>query len=333
MASLKLISETDVVDPAIAGDPLQRQMHLPLRQGYFPMGFAVEVLTNSEQVLTAAEASWGFWKHSNFAEPSLQMEIAVTGQGRGTSPPAPIYRGRRNIVSLVADAENYAVCDQNQGFAFAWLNEDALADAHYLRYHFLEGMVLTMLAARRVLPLHAACVERDGKGVLLCGNSGAGKSSLAFACARAGWNFVSDDASYLVRGGSGRVVVGNSQRLRLRPSARALFPEIDDWSVPSRFAAKPSVEIATSRLPFAKATVATVEHIVFLNRRHDGPACLTPFSKPTALAWAQQSLLALHGGAERCVDLEKLLDAKLHEMRYDRLEDGIACLEHLVSHE
>jgi hypothetical protein len=35
--------------------------------------------------------------------------------------------------------------------------------------------------------LHAAFVSREGEAFCLCGDSGSGKSSLSYACARAGW--------------------------------------------------------------------------------------------------------------------------------------------------
>jgi hypothetical protein len=333
MASVSQITRADVVDPAIDCDPLQRRVSLPLRREWFPLGFPAEIFTNSPQVLDAAHASWGHWRHRIFAEERLTMHIAVTEDRQGSSPPMPVFRGQGHLVSAVADAHNYAVCDAKKGFAFAWLNQDAVADPLYLRYHFLEGVALTMLAGRYVLPLHAACVERAGKGLLLCGNSGAGKSSLAYACARAGWKFLSDDASYLVRNSSGRLVVGNAQRLRMRPSAKELFPEIRAFDVTPHATAKTSIEIPTSQLALATTHCATVEHIVFLNRSSGAPAALLPFPREMALAWARQSWEATDNDDEEAPGLDQLLNAKLHEMRYSDLEDAILRLEQVVDDE
>ena len=322
------ITAADVVDPAIACDPLQRQVSLPFKRQLFPLGFPLELSTNAACVLKIAEGCWGCWPHRIFAERGLQLHVAVSEGGLGAPPPSPTFRAQRNLVSIVADAHNYAVCDLNQGFAFAWINQDALADGGYLRYHFLEGIALTMLTARHVIPLHAACVERAGIGVLLCGNSGSGKSSLAFACARAGWKFLSDDASYLVVN-SGRRVVGNPQRLRLRPSAKELFPEVRGLGLTPRPAGKPSIEIPTSQLAVDITYCATVEHIVFLNRRSGEPAALLDFPRQMAKEWARQSLVATLHEETDPADLDQLLGAKLHELRYDTLKDGIHCLETL----
>jgi hypothetical protein len=47
MPSIKPVTATDVIEPAIACDPLLRNVELPLREIYYPLGFAVEVITNA----------------------------------------------------------------------------------------------------------------------------------------------------------------------------------------------------------------------------------------------------------------------------------------------
>jgi HPr Serine kinase C-terminal domain len=331
MPYIKNITVTDVVEPAISGDPLLRNVDLPLRRVYHPLGFSIEVITNSDEVVVAAEESWGRLRRA-FSEPALQLRI-VLGEGRsGLCPTAPVYRAQRNLLSIVADSRNFAVCDRDQGFAFAWVDGDAIEHPSYLRYHFLEPLALSMLSSSYVVPLHAACVELAGKGVLLCGNSGAGKSSLAFACARAGWKYISDDASYLVRKGSGRVVAGNSHQVRLRPSAGELFPDVKGFSPTPRTAGKPSIEIPTALLPYVTtASHSTVEYIIFLNRIESSAPELAPFPKDVAMQWASQSPAATGDSDEvQAASLRTLLNAQLLELRYSGLEGAVKCLEKLI---
>jgi hypothetical protein len=331
MPSFKPVSATDVIDSVIAGDPLLSNVPLPLRKTYHPLGFAVEITTNSDEVLTAADESWGSIREL-FSSPPLQISVALGAGRSGRCPPAPVYRGQRNLLSIVADSENFAVCDRQQGFAFGWLNRDAVEHKAYLRYHFLEAIALTMLASSYVMPLHAACVEFAGHGVLLCGNSGAGKSSLAYACARAGWKYISDDASYLVRDGRGRLVVGNSQLVRLRPSAAELFPELAGLSLTPRAAGKPSIELATAFMPHVTtAQQSTVEYIVFLNRSGSGLPEIAPFPKELALQWANHSQVDAAAEDELQDDsIRELLNARLFELRYRTLGGAIAQLEDLI---
>lgn len=56
------------------------------------------------------------------------------------------------------------------------------------------GMNLQMaLGQRRYLLLHASCVERDGKALLMTGVSGAGKSTLAALLMARGWRLMGDE--------------------------------------------------------------------------------------------------------------------------------------------
>jgi hypothetical protein len=333
MPSIKPVTVIDVVDQTIAGDPLLSNVELPLQKLYHPLGFSMEVITNSEEVLAAAEESWG-GLGKIFGEPALELRIAVGEGGSGVCPPSPVYRGQRHLLSIVADAQNFAVCDRRQGFAFAWVDRDAVERKAYLRYHFLEAIALSLLASSYVTPLHAACVELAGHGVLLCGNSGAGKSSLAFACARAGWRYVSDDASYLVRKGGGRLVVGNSHQLRFRPSAIELFPELEGLSITPRAAGKPSIELPTVLMPDVEtAKQSTVDYIIFLNRVESDSPELLPFPKELAMQWAKQSQADTGETDEQEASIRQLLNAQLFELRYRTLDRAVASLEALITEE
>jgi len=60
------------------------------------------------------------------------------------------------------------------------------------------GMNLQMaLGQRRWLLLHAACVERDGRALLMTGLSGAGKSTLAALLMGRGWRLMGDEFALL----------------------------------------------------------------------------------------------------------------------------------------
>jgi hypothetical protein len=57
MPPIKPVTATDVIEPAIACDPLLSDVQLPLRRIYYPLGFAIEVITNSDEVFSAAASS------------------------------------------------------------------------------------------------------------------------------------------------------------------------------------------------------------------------------------------------------------------------------------
>jgi hypothetical protein len=59
---------------------------------------------------------------------------------------------------------------------------------------FLNGSVLgAVLHQRGILPFHGSCFQISGKGILLCGISGAGKSSVTAAFCQDGATFINDD--------------------------------------------------------------------------------------------------------------------------------------------
>ncbi|HVH70398.1 MAG TPA: aldolase [Candidatus Dormibacteraeota bacterium] len=313
-------------------DPLLCEFDLPLRAIYHPLGFSVEIATNSQEVLFAAEESWGFFRKV-FSEPAVQLRVAVSESGPRDCPPAPICRGQRHLVANIADAGNYSVCDLKTGFVFSWLTPSAVENRAYLRYHFLESMSFVLLTSLYLTPIHGACVAMEGRGVLLCGDSGAGKSSLAYACARSGWTFLSDDSSRLVRKRKGRIVVGNPYQMRFRESAIDLFPELKDQRLTLRATGELAIELPTARLPAIKtACECAIDFIVFLNRVRGRSAGLRAFSKEVAFNWFEQVICY---GERRVQDeqrtsLRNLLTAHVFELRYDDLDSALAQLEALV---
>jgi len=314
-----------------ASDPYLYHAEMPLTAAYYPLGFPLELTTNSEDVLEAAEESWGSFT-KQFSTPALQLKVGVL-EGASTECPAPpTFRAQRNLIVGVAGHDNFCVSDVVHGFSFAWLTGAALSHRSYVRYHFLEAAALSHIANRHTAPIHAACVELDGHGILLCGESGAGKSSLSFACARAGWTYVTDDASFLLNGRNDRQVVGNCHLLRLRPSAAELFAGMEDLTLTQHSRGKPSIELVTSVVPGIKgSTSSNVNHIVFLNRRDANAQDLVLFPREEARRYMRQNLCGLEElRMSQMASVESLLTAEIHELRYRDLNWAVDRLTRLV---
>jgi hypothetical protein len=242
-------------------------------------------------------------------------------------------RAQRHLLSIIANSHNQAICDVREGFAFVWINRGSISHRSYLRYHFLESVALTLIATSRATPLHAGCVSRYGRGVLLCGASGAGKSSLAYACACAGWTYTSDDASYLLRDAGHPRVIGNSGQFRFRPSARAIFPELHGHSLTPRAQGKPSIEIPTSDLPqVVTAENATVHYAIFLNRQPSFTAAeLRIFSKDAAMDYFRENVYPIEEvGWQQAAALECLSGIEAYELCYKDLNQAVEHLDRLA---
>jgi len=313
-------------------DPLLYNFDLPLEAVYHPLGFSLKIATNSQEVLQGAEESWACFRKV-FSEPPMEFRIGVLEGSSAECPPAPALKGYRNLSVRIADRENFAVADMRQGFAFAWLTPAVVRNRPYLRYRFLEATALFLLDALYLTPIHGACVQLAGQGVLLCGDSGAGKSSLAFACVRRGWTFLSDDSACLIRRRPGRVVTGNPYQMRFLESAVELFPELKDQRITRRATGEMAIELATASMPGIDiATECSVEYIVFINRGDPGPPALVPFPREIALQWFEQ--FVCYGENEvmcaQKISLRNLLSAKIFEMRYSDLDSGVKLLEVLI---
>ena len=315
-----------------AQDTLLCDMDLGLSATFYPLGFAVIILTNRPEVIAAAEASFAH-RGLQHGDSHLEIRIGVSeSKSRQTLPP-PTRREYNHLYSMVADPENQAVLDLRTGYNFVWLNESALTDPLYLRHNFLEKVVYLLLGASVVTDIHAGCVSKQGKGILLCGDSGAGKSTLSYGCARSGWTYTSDDTCYLLNDSEPPRVIGHSHRVRFRPEAKALFPELHDLEVVPRMEGKPSIEVPVSDLPLIDTSnEADVCAVVYLHRSPSARPALIPLPYGSATKMMSEELYS--AGEIRTKHqkiLERLAGIATFELHYDSLEEAISQLDRLVT--
>jgi len=271
------------------GDTLHYATPLPLHAEYFPMGQSLRIAANSRLVHAAAESIWSRFRCiSNESQVSFHVEID-SGHSRDRVA-APILRAREHLFSIIADSRNFVNADLRAGFAYAHFTHDLVADADYWRYHFLEPLAYLLVGARFFTYLHASSVSRYGRAVVLCGDSGAGKTCLAFACARRGWTFHSGDATAILRSDVRRIM-GRPFEIRFRGDARALFKELRHFPPALRPNNKHDIEIDPVHLGLKIEPEALASHIVFLNRtRVPVKASITPFPPDEARRRLEQDI-------------------------------------------
>ncbi|SFS19918.1 hypothetical protein SAMN05216570_4190 [Dyella sp. OK004] len=130
----------------------------------------------------------------------LRLALARKEPLAGEPPPVRMQSGA-GLLCGVMDAANYVVMSPTQGRALVVASEDMLDRPYYVRYELIEFAVFT-LATRGLglVPLHAACVGRHGRGLLLLGASGSGKSTLALHSLLGGLDFLAEDAVFVEPG-------------------------------------------------------------------------------------------------------------------------------------
>ena len=111
--------------------------------------------------------------------------------------------------------------------------------------------------------------------MLLCGPSGAGKSCLAYACARAGFTFISDNDSWLARDSPAALVAGDPRRIRFRDTAAELFGDLRGGEPFLSPAGKRSIDLPQAGLAGLRTAFHHPVHgLAFLNR---GGSNIAPF--------------------------------------------------------
>lgn len=262
----------------------------------------------------------------------MRLALGVTDSDTMPLTLQSTFRSRDHLMSVVADAENFYACDFDRGYAFGWVTRAVAADHPFLRYRFLTGAANMLIEQLALAPLHGGLVMRKGRGLLFCGESFAGKSTLAYACARGGWTFISDDATFLVRGSTDRCAIGHPHSIRLREDARTLFPELADRLPAVRPNGKIAIEVLTRELPIAIANGCSIDHVLFLNRQEHGCARLRRYSNLQAFEeWESYACFGaeqVRAAQKRCY--ERLFAAGIWELSYSHFEDAVARLERLV---
>jgi hypothetical protein len=303
---------------------------LPLRATLFPLGFPLELATNSEAVIAAAKQSWSSFPATS-TEPPISLNLAVTEHDDERLPKRPKFRSHGHLMSIVSDAHNQVICDFSRTVASGWITQRVAEAQGFLRLHFLESSVMSMLVTARLAPMHCALVTRRGAGVAFCGDSFAGKSTLAYACARSGWTFVADDGTFLIRDRMDRYAVGNPFTVRLREDAKFLFPELANCKVELRHNGALGMEVRTSELPVTTAHGCSIDHLVFLRRSRSGPARLDRLAPSEALLWFEKAAPygPLDSQASQKQAYRRLLDARIWELHYSDLQPAIDLLDRL----
>jgi hypothetical protein len=311
-------------------DPLLRLTKLPSSWTYYPMGLPVTVITNSCEVLDAAAESWGMYGPQYDREPVVLRVVTVP---EGELAPEPVFRSQGHLLSIVSDRDNFACVDLRIPFAYCFVSQKTVSDHAWFRWFFLEPMAYMELAQRHVTPLHAGCVERNGRGILLCGASTAGKSTLAFACARAGWTFISDDATWLLQDSEDCVAIGKPHQARFREDAPQLFPELEGYITRARPNGKLSLEVPLSAFPEIQTSLrSAVSFLVFLERNSGCPAGFEEMDPQEAAGQLIQDACPygeeVQARHERTI--RRLVELPVHRLRYNRLEEALELLKQLV---
>jgi hypothetical protein len=314
-------------------DPLEFGVELPLETMLYPLGGGMHVKTNSREIIQTVQESWGGFPRL-FDGPPIELRVVVSDDAQAPRATGVVWRAQGHLVALLSDHNNFAICDLPKGFAFSWLTPATARDHEFSRYFYLDTIAQLLLWQTHLTPrIHASCVARNGRGVLLCGESGAGKSCLAYACARRGWSFITDESVAVARGSRDRIALGKPRQMHFRETAAEIFPELAGRLTTRNALGKISIEVHTAELPgIHTAFQCRAAAVVFLNRNPGGGGRLVPLSAEDAFARLDRDLPLFEGPlhAENRAALRYLVDTGAFELRYHDLDEAVDLLETLV---
>jgi hypothetical protein len=187
----------------LCADPFGERFspHLCVRKQLLGGRFRFE--SNSQALLDLVEAAFGGLPQHRLPElaPELRVVLRLV-PGRhlpdAAEPPPMQMQSGMGLLFGVVDAMNYVTISPQQRQALVVVSEDMLAFPYHLRYELIEFATF-VLATRCVglVPLHGACLGREGRGILLFGDSGAGKTTLALHGLLHGLDFLAEDAVFV----------------------------------------------------------------------------------------------------------------------------------------
>lgn len=196
-----MVSHNDVSD--IGADPFCERTGRPFGKHKQILGGYFRFESHSEALLQLVEAAFGDLPQHRLpvaaTEFHIELRLVQRAQSMNTDAPAPLrMQSGAGLIAGVMDECNYVMLAPLQHRALIVVSQDMLNHAYHVRYEFIEFAVF-VLAARgsNLMPLHGACVGRDGRGLLLLGASGAGKSTLSLHSLLRGLDFLAEDAVFV----------------------------------------------------------------------------------------------------------------------------------------
>lgn len=140
-----------------------------------------------------------------------------------------------------------------------------------------------LLARRGLHVVHAAALERNGRGVLIPGMSGSGKSTCCVSLMRAGYRCLSDDKPFLREHGIGVELLPFPEMIDVTDQSVAFFPELSSAASALESGFRKKRFCAEALYPGSMADAVVPRVILFPNISGEPTSRVEALSKGQAL--------------------------------------------------
>jgi hypothetical protein len=240
------------------------------------MAVTLAISTNAPALLELANDVFGSWGEpvDESTVPVVRLQLVLHDAEEGPAPAALHCRAHQGYL-FVSRGASFGFGDRPHGTAAAFVTPALLDRADLVRSCFIECLGLFLVCEHRRATLHAAAVVHNGRCVLLTGEQGAGKSTLAYACVRAGFSLVAEDIVFAEREGAAMRAWGCPWAIHLLPDAVRFFPELDRAPRVAQMNGECKIEVLVPQVRAGAAlTNAEVWAVCSLGRSQSAASCL-----------------------------------------------------------
>jgi energy-coupling factor transporter ATP-binding protein EcfA2 len=187
-------------EPDLLGDPFLERSAIRLRGPLAVLGSRIVFESNSEALLRLVDVAYARLPRQRLPPAAQELRVRLfltSGQRRrrGNEPPPLQMFSGAGLIGGATVPTNLVVVNARQRAALVVVGPEMLAFPYHTRYELIEFAVYALVArVRQWVALHAACVGVKGRGVLLMGASGAGKSTVTLQSLLHGLEFLSEDS-------------------------------------------------------------------------------------------------------------------------------------------
>jgi hypothetical protein len=220
----------------------------------------------------------------------FHMRVVVdesTDEGAGE----PHFRGLHHVVTASFGRSNMFVFDILRRTLSAHVSLAVARDNRFWKEKLIPITLGVLGAAMGLVPVHCACLELDGDGLLIAGVSGAGKSTLSVALSAEGFNYVSDDWTYISQRREGIVAHGTSAPVKLLPDAVEHFRNLQRHTLRTSMNGELAYEVDIAEA-FGARVQRTCEPrwLIFLERTQRAGAIFAPMPSAEARTYLNSSV-------------------------------------------
>lgn len=260
---------------------------LPIRAKLVVAGCGCVVRTNSAKVISSLR-KWSVSKEIEI-ETENEFEVSVlVDSGLQRQSALPQFRGRGRYVFATFHGVESFVFDLRKRTISAAVSVETAQDTAFWTTLLVPIAMGVLGPTLGLSPMHSACLEINGLGLLVAGVSGAGKSTLATALATEGMALVSDDWIYATEA-NGRVTVhGLEVPVKLMPDAARYFDSLRTEEPRISLNGERAFEIEARKLGIDVAERCEPKCIVFLERS-DGQTRIAPLERTVAREFFERS--------------------------------------------